>query len=42
MTPDGIFKPKRLPQGAVDSPLYFHSQMALQFDELIRADCMLL
>ena len=42
MTPKGVYKPLKIPQGAVDSPLYFHNQMALIFKDLISEKKMLL
>ena len=35
MTPWGVYTPNRLPQGAVDSPLYFQASLQEMFKELI-------
>jgi transposase InsO family protein len=42
ITPQGVYKPMRIPQGAVDSPLYFHSQLSRIFSDLIGEKHMLL
>jgi hypothetical protein len=42
ITPRGIYKPVRIPQGAVDSPLYFQAQLSLIFRDLIDEKRMIL
>ena len=42
MTDKGVFTPTRIPQGAVDSPLYFHSCLSEIFTDLIQENKMLL
>jgi len=36
ITNSGVYTPNRLPQGAADSPLYFHSNLTKIFDKLIK------
>lgn len=42
ITPWGVYTPTRLPQGAVDSPLYFQASLQRIFDDLIKEDHMIL
>ena len=42
MTPKGVYMPLRIPQGAVDSPIYFHSQISHIFKDLIEEKKMIL
>ena len=42
MTDRGVFTPTRLPQGAVDSPIYFHACISEIFSDLIAEGKMLL
>ena len=42
MTPWGIYKPKRVPQGASDSPLHFQNCLMQIFQEPIRGDWLVL
>lgn len=42
MTDKGVYTPTRIPQGAVDSPIYFHACIAEIFDDLISENKMLL
>ena len=42
ITPEGVFKPTRAPQGCVDAPLYFHNEIHHIFREFIESNKMLL
>ena len=42
MTDKGVFTPTRIPQGAVDSPIYFHACISEIFNDLISENKMLL
>jgi hypothetical protein len=42
MTRNGVYSPTRIPQGAMDSPLFFQSQLSLIFHDLMDEKKMLL
>ena len=42
MTDRGVYTPTRIPQGAVDSPIYFHACLSQIFESLIKENKMLL